>query len=59
MVIVLSGKYNKEFWIIILPIMLSILVLIAAPVIKGHPRYVFPIIYLMPIIITVLSLLEM
>ncbi len=34
-----------------LPVLLSLAVVIAAPVIQGHPRYAFPVIYTVPILL--------
>ena len=43
----------KKLWCLIialLPLWLSLAIVILAPVIQGHPRYAFPIVYTMPII---------
>lgn len=34
-----------------LPILLSVVVIILAPVIKGHPRYAYPIMYSLPVLL--------
>lgn len=34
-----------------LPILLSVVVIILAPVIKGHPRYAYPIMYTLPVLL--------
>ena len=39
----------KQLWIISLPLIISDLVIIAGPLV--HPRYAFPIVYSMPIVI--------
>ncbi len=45
--------YKKTFqWILLsIPLILSNAIIVLAPVIQGHPRYAFPIIYSMPIVI--------
>lgn len=44
---------RKEYRFLLpaLPILLSVVVIILAPVIWGHPRYAFPIIYTVPLLI--------
>lgn len=45
------SAYTKrgKWWLVALPLTLSAAIVILAPVIQGHPRYAFPIIYAMPI----------
>ena len=46
---------SKKMWEMIfptLPILVSILIIIAAPVFHGHPRYAFPIIYTMLVLLS-------
>ena len=38
--------------IVLVPSMMVVLIAVAAPVILGHPRYVFPLIYAMPIVVS-------
>ncbi len=45
---------NKKAWRVLLamlPLLLSFGIVIAAPVIQEHPRYTFPIIYSMPVVL--------
>lgn len=45
--------YRKRFlWLLAsVPIWLSAVIVVLAPVIQGHPRYAFPIIYSMPVML--------
>ena len=36
--------------LVLMPLLLSDAVIVLAPVIKGHPRYAFPVIYSIPIV---------
>lgn len=38
-----------DFILLIIPLILSIIIIIFAPCIYGHPRYAFPILYSFPI----------
>jgi hypothetical protein len=49
--IVAIAKKRYRFLIPALPIVLSVLVILAAPVIMSHPRYAFPIIYTVPVLL--------
>lgn len=51
--VVLLAIANKTYKLLIpaLPIVLSVVVIILAPVIIGHPRYAFPIIYTLPVLL--------
>lgn len=42
-------KRFSRLIVILFPLVLSAIVVVLAPVIQGHPRYAFPIIYTMPI----------
>ncbi len=44
-------KQLKKVLLVLCPLILSLGVIILAPVIQGHPRYAFPIIYSMPVVI--------
>lgn len=50
LILVFINKLYKSL-ILFLPILLSILVILLAPVIQGHPRYAFPIIYSVPLVL--------
>ena len=43
-------KRVPQMVLLLMPLLLSDAVIVLAPVIKGHPRYAFPIIYAMPIV---------
>ncbi len=43
-------KKIPQMLLLLMPLLLSDAVIVLAPVIKGHPRYAFPIIYAMPIV---------
>ena len=43
-------KKISQMILLLMPLLLSDAVIVLAPVIKGHPRYAFPIIYAMPIV---------
>lgn len=43
-------KKVPQMVLVLMPLLLSDAVIVLAPVIKGHPRYAFPIIYAMPIV---------
>lgn len=42
-------NYNSMFFFI--PLILSVLIIVAAPTIRGHVRYAFPVIYTFPLIL--------
>ena len=37
-------------FLLVMPLLLSDAIIVLAPVIKGHPRYAFPVIYSIPIV---------
>lgn len=39
-----------QMFLLVMPLLLSDAIIILAPVIKGHPRYAFPVIYSIPIV---------
>lgn len=43
-------KRIPEMVMVLMPLLLSDAIIVLAPVIKGHPRYAFPIIYAMPLV---------
>lgn len=49
----LFSLYQKRFlWVLAsIPLWLSAVTIVFAPIIQGHPRYAFPIIYTMPILV--------
>lgn len=49
-IFMLADKCRKE-WVIMIPLLLSFLIIIAAPQIQNQPRYAFPIIYAMPTVV--------
>lgn len=48
--VVVKRQWRKM--IVLVPSMMVVLIAVAAPVILGHPRYVFPLIYAMPIVVS-------
>ena len=46
----LKGRQKKALWML-LPLWLTFLIIIASPQIQNQPRYAFPIIYSMPIVV--------
>ena len=46
----LKGRKKKALWML-LPLWLTFLIIIASPQIQNQPRYAFPIIYSMPIVV--------
>ena len=50
-VILAFQKKLYRYLIISLPGLLSVVVIILAPVIKRHPRYSFPIMYTLPVML--------
>ena len=42
---------NKKAFVVMLPALISFLFVLLAPQIQGQPRYAFPIIYTMPLMI--------
>ena len=47
--LLIINKKEKEKLILYLPIFMSVLIVIAAPVIRGHVRYIFPLIWSVPL----------
>ena len=43
-------KRVPEMALILMPLLLSDAIIVLAPVIKGHPRYAFPIVYSLPLV---------
>ena len=46
---------RKRFYSVLLtamPLLLSLLIILLAPVIQGHPRYAFPIIFALPFVLS-------
>ena len=43
-------KKLPQLFLLVLPLLLSDAIIVLAPVIKGHPRYAFPVIYSIPIV---------
>ncbi len=43
-------KRVSQMALILMPLLLSDVIIVLAPVIKGHPRYAFPIIYSIPLV---------
>ena len=41
----------KKIFLLFVPLIINDLIIVAAPVIHGHVRYAFPIIYSMPIVV--------
>lgn len=53
MILLIVFAMYKKFWhliIAVIPLVLSAVIVVLAPVIQGHMRYAFPIIYAMPVI---------
>ena len=48
-----TKKRIYEMVVVLMPLLLSNVVIVLAPVIMGHPRYAFPIIYSMPLVLSV------
>lgn len=46
---------DKEYFLLLIPLYISVLVIIASPCIKGHVRYAFPIIWSSPVWIGLFS----
>lgn len=46
-IFMLKDKCRRE-WLVMLPLLLSFLIILAAPQIQNQPRYAFPIVYTMP-----------
>ena len=44
-------RRKKNFLVVMFPLLLSLLIILLSPVIQGHARYAFPIIYSMPLLI--------
>ena len=42
------GEKRRGVWVLAMPMLMSLLVTVAAPCILYHPRYVFPVIYCFP-----------
>ena len=48
------GALRRKIWsmlVISCPLLMSVLVVIFAPAIHGHPRYAFPVVYSLPVVI--------
>ena len=43
-------KKIPQMFLLVMPLLLSDAIIVLAPVIKGHPRYAFPVIYSIPIV---------
>lgn len=56
----LFSLYQKRFLLLLasVPLWLSAVTIVLAPIIQGHPRYAFPIIYTMPILVAYYISLE-
>ena len=52
LVVSACNKKKKNYMLIALPSILSILIVVAAPAIQGIPRYAFPIIYAAPVLLS-------
>lgn len=48
--VIVKRQWRKM--IVLVPSMMVVLIAVAAPVILGHPRYVFPMIYAMPVVVS-------
>ena len=48
--VIVKKQWKKA--VALVPFIMVVLIAVAAPVILGHPRYVFPMIYAMPVIVS-------